>query len=662
MTKTAYAPEELTREAYKLLSREKARLSGLNYTPYKGTTVSPMSNLTERARNLQEQFSQKPLPYSNKIQSVLSRENQGITPNNVQDLLKQLERSQQTFSQNSILGKLQNEFRNAIQPRLGELGNRIESDIGRYLPEAQGTLENLAKMSGNLESLRNRQTASTLQNLQTGKQTKREELLKNLKQFGSQKQAYNNMVTSANKGQFDTQVNEPYRKIQLLEQALRSTGINPDEPLNRDLAQSQIKQIAQALRAYGVEPSNPPSQWDSTRTQSPGYTGQLVANLPSEIEASGNILGRLDPKFRDNYTDQRKELTKSLLDNPNLSTIALQKLNPAMEGKISMLEQSAGERMKKDLEALGNQYIKLGQYRSPQHLKAAEERALNLNRSVLEERNKILQESLRNELGFGHEAEIDKIKQLGQIGSQSQKDYGNLLKTLRDTNRLGAEKFSNRQAENEDLYRNYQNENLWQWPHMRGGLQNSGIQGGIGEGRSGALGDIFGGLGDRNISLDNLANLNTRYSELEKEQPVAGNPITQTGDVIPQMQQELMQQRQGEATREQQRQVQEAERLKQLELARQKQQQAQTSQVRQAGIYDQERKAITDILKGLETREQNQNTYRMNAGPQAYNQMITNWLNSLDQRVKSGPFYSQLPFSSYGRVDRNKLKNLIGYI
>jgi len=593
MAKTSYAPEELTREAYKLLAREKARVGGLNYAPYRGPSVAPMSSLTERARTLQEQFAAKPAPYSGKIQSVLSRENQGITPANVQELLGQLQGAQRGFTQGPILSQLRNEFRSAIEPRIGEFTGRTESDIGRYLPEAQGTLENLAKVSGGLESSRSRQTARTFQNLQADKQARQQALINNLQQFGAQKQAYGNLGIEASKAQFDREANEPYRKLQLLEQALRTTGVNPDQPLHSDLAKSQSEQIAQALRAYGVDPSRPSSQW--TTSQSPRYTGQLVAGLPAEIQASGNILERLDPSLKDSYTEQRKALTRGLLDNPSLSASALGKLNPAMAGKVSMLEQSGTERMQKDLEALANQYIRLGQYKSPQHLKEAEERAAEINKGVLVARDKILQESLKEQLALGHESEIDKIKQLGQIGAQSQKGYGDLLKTIRDTNKLGAEKFANNQAENEDLYKNYQNENLWQWPHMRAAARNEGMQAGIGEGRSAVLGDVFRGLGNRNISLDNLAALNTRYSEMEKEQPVAGAPITEAMGIMPQMQQELTTQRQAETIREQQRQAQETERLRQLALEQQRMEQARQAQIAKQSKVAQEKLAQRNI-------------------------------------------------------------------
>ena len=608
MAKTSYAPEELTREAYKLLAREKARVGGLNYAPYRGPSVAPMSSLTERARTLQEQFAAKPAPYSGKIQSVLSRENQGITPANVQELLGQLQGAQRGFTQGPILSQLRNEFRSAIEPRIGEFTGRTESDIGRYLPEAQGTLENLAKVSGGLESSRSRQTARTFQNLQADKQARQQALINNLQQFGAQKQAYGNLGIEASKAQFDREANEPYRKLQLLEQALRTTGVNPDQPLHPDLAKSQSEQIAQALRAYGVDPSRPSSQW--TTSQSPRYTGQLVAGLPAEIQASGNILERLDPSLKDSYTEQRKALTRGLLDNPSLSASALGKLNPAMAGKVSMLEQSGAERMQKDLEALANQYIRLGQYKSPQHLKAAEERAAEINKGILVARDKILQESLKEQLALGHESEIDKIKQLGQIGTQTQKDYGDLLKNIRDTNILGAEKFANQQAEIEDLYKNYQNENLWQWPHMRAAARNEGMQAGIGEGRSAVLGDVFRGLGDRNISLDNLAALNTRYSEMEKEQPVVGAPITEERALIPQMQQELTTQKQAEAMKTQQRKAQEAERLRQLAQETQRQQAQEAERMNREAA----------LSRHLQTENQ-----RLQAEKQAwYNQYIAN--------------------------------------
>ena len=65
--------EGMLEKGYSRLAGDRARLSGLNYPAYQGKTLSPMSDLTQRARGLQEYYGSKPTPYSDKISSVLSR-------------------------------------------------------------------------------------------------------------------------------------------------------------------------------------------------------------------------------------------------------------------------------------------------------------------------------------------------------------------------------------------------------------------------------------------------------------------------------------------------------------------------------------------------------------------------------------------------------------
>jgi hypothetical protein len=146
-------------------------------------------------------------------------------------------------------------------------------------------------------------------------------------------------------------------------------------------------------------------------------------------------------------------------------------------------------------------------------MKEAENRAKDINQSILEERNKITEGGLKNKLQMQHQSNIGDIEKLGMLGDQGQQEFGDSIKNIRDLNRLGSTKWQNSQAENEDLYKNYQNESLWQWPHMRNQIRSAGVQ----SGRSGALGDVFAGMQDRNISLDNLAALNTNYSNIQRE-------------------------------------------------------------------------------------------------------------------------------------------------
>ena len=57
--------EGMVEKGYRQLSTDRARLSSLNYPAYRGKTISPMSDLTQRARGLQEYYASKPIPYSN---------------------------------------------------------------------------------------------------------------------------------------------------------------------------------------------------------------------------------------------------------------------------------------------------------------------------------------------------------------------------------------------------------------------------------------------------------------------------------------------------------------------------------------------------------------------------------------------------------------------
>jgi pyruvate/2-oxoglutarate dehydrogenase complex dihydrolipoamide acyltransferase (E2) component len=138
-------------------------------------------------------------------------------------------------------------------------------------------------------------------------------------------------------------------------------------------------------------------------------------------------------------------------------------------------------------------------------MKAAEERAREISKATFSERNKLLQDAMKSELSLGHQDQLSNLRQLGLYGAHGQKEFGDTLGHLRDVNKHGSTKWANEQAENEELYKNYQNEGAWEWPHLRG------------QARRQALGDVFRGLENRNISLDNVANINTNYSELQKE-------------------------------------------------------------------------------------------------------------------------------------------------
>lgn len=485
--------DQATEAAYRKLAQDRAALGGTNYPAYRGETTAPMSTLTQRAQELRNRYAQKAAPYSKKLETVQNRGNQGLTPENIQELLSKLREQHREFAVTPMQNILKKQFLSSYTPRESQYIGKSEKDIGRLLPETQARLQDIGKVAGQLEGSRNREGAKILQYMQAEKQARRQGTIGALEQFGKQKHAYTNILNQANRGQFRQEANEPYDKMQMLESSLAPHGASYEQEIHPDLTASKAHDIARAMQAYN--------------TKLAPYPGQLVANLPAEIQQSHSMLERLNPSLQDSYTDKRKELTRGFVGSETPSQRALQNLFPAMQGEVGLLERQAQDRMKKDLEALNNKYVRLGQYGSPQHIGEAERRTREINKGVLEARNKMLQDTLGKQLQLQYGSEIGNLKQLGQIGRQSHTDYGDILKNLSDLNTTGATKFANDQAENEDVYRNYQNEKAWRWPHMRGTAQGGGVD-------NNNFAPI---VPNSNLALENLHNLNTSFSNIDRE-------------------------------------------------------------------------------------------------------------------------------------------------
>lgn len=489
--------EELIEEGYKRIARDRARLSGTNYPAYKGKMIAPMSDLTQRARGLQEKFASKAAPFQKKIESVLSRKNAGISDDDIAKQLEFIKQGQQGYSQNNILGKLQKRFGAAYdQNRAAGFNQKLGKDTDRGLAELGSNLRNIGGLSANLDRTRNQQTAKALQELQAQKQGRRGDLVNSLQQFGSQKHALANMKSQASRNQFDQEVNAPYRKIDSLQQMLdtMSRGMEGGD-IHPDLEQSKFSELQKAIGLY-----------DGTKGP---YTGQLIADATPEMEVSQQLLGNLNPNFRDSMYDKRKNAVKNLLGKESISKAVLERLPENIKGTVGQLEYAGKKRLKQDLSGIAQKYIKLGQHNSPQHIKTAEERAREINQAMLEQRNRLLEGTLKNDLTQQHQSDIGMLKDLDIQGLQGQREFGDVMGNIRSLNQLGTTKWKNNQADNEELYKNYSNEANWELPHMRRVAEQRGKQG--------AFSDIFSGMQERNISLDNLANLNTNYSEMEKE-------------------------------------------------------------------------------------------------------------------------------------------------
>ena len=483
----------------------------------------------------------------------------------------------------SLLGHLQKEFRSSYDDRVNRFQRKNDQDINRGLGEFRGKLGDISTLSSNLDQSSNQATAKALQGLSGQKQARRNLLIDNLEQFGKQKHALANLELQADKAAFDQEVQAPYEKADRLEEVLNRGNNAVRGEIHPDLEGSMANQINQAMAAY-----NAPNQ---------KYTGEMIAGSNPELDTSQELMGGLSSKFRDSFYPERKEL-KGRLSNADTSVsgLALDKVPDAIRGQIDQLEYAGKKRLKSDLGTLSNKYTRLGQYGSPQHMKMAEERARELNQATLEQRNKLTEGGLKNQLQMQHQFNIGDIKQLGMLGDLGQQEFGDSIKNIRDLNRLGSTKWQNKQAENEELYKNYMNESMWAWPHMRDQAMRSG--------RTGAFSDVFNNMRNNNISLENLANLNTNYQEIERERDnyrtQVGNQANQYQGQLNNLQSIIDTQKRDLALRNQRQQEQER-------LARDRQQAAERERQRQENVRrEQER---------LRSLVQNQQTQNQQSGP-----------------------------------------------
>jgi hypothetical protein len=158
---------------------------------------------------------------------------------------------------------------------------------------------------------------------------------------------------------------------------------------------------------------------------------------------------------------------------------------------------------------------------------------------MMGQRNSYLDEALRNQISMQHESEIGNIRKARQLGEAGYQEFGKMMGDVHKLNKLGSTKWENEQDELDQLYKNYQQENLWEWPHMRNATMNQN-------------GGMFGSNNAGGLGLNALANTHAAYSELNKETPQNLAPITNQPQYNSAMQQQQAKIKNATAERERQ--------------------------------------------------------------------------------------------------------------
>ena len=514
--KTQLSFGELKNKANQILLRDSAKLAGTNYSPYPGKTVAPMSALTQRAQALEQRRLDKGLPYQQGLSTLANSPIEGISQGNIQNVLNTVSGSQRNFNENVLLNKLGRQYNAYAQPYLPKLENKLGQDATTKLRELGSDIETLNAPLIKLEGKKNRAAFTALTQSAKAKEARERGLINDLYGYGEQKHGIINKGLTAEKARFEAERNDPYARLQNLQQALNnlSGGEGGDLAGHPDLDRLNAQQLTRALQAYGIDTGRPSEEWETAnRVNTPVYPGQLVAPVNQTLDRSYKLAEELSPFYKErNYLD-RKLTRKDVQNTPGSINRAVESLPGQLNPKFEALDREAKRKLKADINSLNAKYIKQGTYGSQAHLQAVANRTRELSEATLESRNKAAKENLLKGVTSSLYDDINKIGRLGEYDQLANTETGNNLADIKATNLRGLEKWKNDQEQNEQLYRSYQNERSWQQPRLLNNARSSGVAAGI----EGGIGSVFNHFNSQGIDLSSISDLRNRYSELERE-------------------------------------------------------------------------------------------------------------------------------------------------
>lgn len=507
---------ELRDKAKQILLRDSSKLAGTNYSPYPGQTIAPMSALTQRAQALEQRRLAKGMPYQQGLSTLANAPTQGITPDNINNIVGNVAGSQANFDRNIALNKLTRQYGPRLDPYLPRLENKLQQDATTKLGELGSDIEGLNAPIRKLEGKKNRAAFTALSQSARAKESRERGLINDLYGYGEQKHGIINKGLTAEKARFEAEKNDPYARLQNLQQALGnlSGGEGGDLAGHPDLDKLNAQQLTRALQAYGIDTGKPIDQWETAnRTNTPVYPGQLVAPVNQTLDRSYKLAEELSPFYKErNYLD-RKLTRKDVQNTPGSINRAVEALPGQLNPKFEALDREAKRKLKSDINALNAKYIKQGTYGSQAHLQAVANRTRELSEATLDSRNKATKENLLKGVTSNLYDDINKIGKLGEYDQLANTEQGNNLADIKATNLRGLEKWKNDQEQNEQLYRSYQNERSWQQPRLLNNARSTGVAAGI----EGGIGSVFNHFNNQGIDLSSISDLRNRYSELERE-------------------------------------------------------------------------------------------------------------------------------------------------
>lgn len=466
---------DLRQAAQDLIARDRTRLASAGAPVYRGRQTVPMSALEQRRRQLETKFRNEPAPYSQEASRAFNKQAAGFSPEQTESLVDRLGRGSSNFAENIALRKLQKQFGSFYDGREDKFRRKVYKNLDRSLPLSRVAFNNTSEQAKNLNAGYNEALGNTFNVLGGQERAKREGLTGMLGSFGNQEHTYGNLKNQADRATFDREVNAPYKKMNSLSSLLNTYGGNADNMSTAEEA-SNIAVLKKAMQTY----------------QSPtaSYPGQKVASMTPELEQSHILLQRLNHDYDDKSADERRTLASSLDERVNVGTRAIDSLDDSFLPQEQNYDAETKRAIKLARNKVAASNIQRGVFGSQSHQAQTEAAIRNVLRDRFGGRTNLLNDTLRGSLSNLNTQDSNDITRLGSLGRQGLNEYKNALNSIQSLNNQGVTSWSNNQAGLNTQMQNFDDEENWEWPHLRGNRNASsnphisGIstQGGINQG------------------------------------------------------------------------------------------------------------------------------------------------------------------------------------
>lgn len=464
------ANEELLEKLQQQMYVDQARLAGSNYPIYKGKKVAPMSDLTQNARAMRDQYAGK-VPKQGKIEALLKQQTKGFSPAQTRNLLDMMRRGD--TSEQLVLNRLQKEFGKNFgygDARGDNISRKIGKDINHNLDMGEANLKNASDELGQLEEKRNLTGVNALQKAGTLKGMRREALMGQLENFGNQKHAFDNLKIQSDRDTFDEEAMAPYRKINRANASLR--GIDAEE-MHPDKAKVNNALLQKIQNAYNTPHAN--------------YPGQKVVPMDPEVEESFRLTQQISPKYKDAYAGERKGIENNLLNN-SLTDQIYNKLPEATEPLMRNLDYLTKRQLKKTAGDISGQYARQGTYGSGAHKGALENALREVARNVQAEREGVVLGGLKGQTATLGRQEENALTKHGLMAEEGAKEFGTLLDKYNRKNKTGWEKTQNEQGKENEAIQAWYGQTANEWPRMQNAVGGQGYGTGFSQGQNAVMG------------------------------------------------------------------------------------------------------------------------------------------------------------------------------